>query len=51
MAWKSWSGRDVACFVEKWCGLPQYSTAMAQISGGTLQVRIWVDLGWDSVGW
>lgn len=45
MAWKSWSGRDVACFVEKCCGLPQYSTAMAQISGGTLQ-----DLGGFGVG-
>ena len=41
----------MACFVEKWCGLPQYSTAMAQISGGTLQVSMCVGLGsgivWD----
>eukprot|EP00434_Breviolum_minutum_P037829 symbB.v1.2.033544.t1/scaffold4182.1/size43443/5 len=35
--WTGMSGRDVACFVEKCCGLPQYSTAMAQINGGTLQ--------------
>lgn len=40
----------MACFVEKCCGLPQYSTAMAQINGGTLQ-DLGVDLGWDSVGW
>jgi len=37
MAWRGWSGTEVGKFVAKFCDLPEYTAALSQIPGDTLQ--------------
>ena len=37
MAWQQWNGWEVAQFVAKFCELPQYSAAMSQMAGHSLE--------------